>query len=849
MDRRSFLGAVGASALSSLLPVSVQRALAMAAPTGGPEVVEHVVILMQENRSFDHYYGSLRGVRGFNDPHALTFQSGRSVFHQPSAKTGDLKVGHPDGYVLPYAVDDHHMAGTPHGWSDGHAAWNQGRYDAWVPHKGTNTMSGYRREHLPFYYALSEAFTICDAYYCSEMGPTNPNRNHLWSGMIGYEPGTADRATGNAAYGNPDHTGYTWTTYAERLQSAGVSWRVYQEWDNFTDNSLEYFKTFVTVGEKALAHTGHRKVEAFYDALRAASPSSRQTMLDNLAKGVATLTPAERALYDAALHREPTGGLAAAFRADVENGRLPRVSWLVPNTAQSEHSSNGPANGAVLTHQLLDIIASDPAVWNKTVFLLNYDENDGFFDHMPPPAPPVVGDGSDGRTTVPNTDEIVSGTPIGLGARVPMLVISPWSRGGAVCSEVFDHTSVLRFLEHLTGIAEPNITPWRRAVCGDLMSTLDFATAVPAFPALPVPATSGGPRGTFRTPPARQAFPTQEPGVRPTRPLPYVLDVKARVTSSALWLDFADSGTAGAHFSVYANKFRTDGPWRYTVEAGKTLSDSFTAGTPTGAYDLTAFGPNGFVRRFAGNRATATATGAPNPEATLRYAPAEGRVYVKMTNSGQSACTVTITANNRPGGPWTYRLAAGESKEDSFTFAGVHHWYDLTATSRDGFLRRFAGHLETGAPSVSDPVMGSGPLRSTVAHASSQETSGENGAAANAVDGDPGTFWHTRWTGAPARPPHELRLDLGTAKTVTALTYLPRQDGVANGRIGRYEIAVSADGIRWTGGVSGTWADDTTRKTARLWPTRARYVRLRALSEAGHRGPWASAAEVTPLGY
>ncbi|MDQ3576746.1 MAG: phospholipase C, phosphocholine-specific [Actinomycetota bacterium] len=706
MDRRSFLGmTAGGAAAFALLPPSLRAAMATPARTGGLDMIEHVVILMQENRSFDHYFGALRGVRGFNDPHALTLSTGRSVLYQPAKVTDDLKVGHPDGHVLPYPVSDHHMAGTPHGWSDGHAAWNRGHYDAWVPNKQTNTMSGYRREQLPFYYALTEAFTICDAYHCSEMGPTNPNRNHLFSGMIGHEPGTSTRAIGNAPYGNPEHTGYTWTTYAERLQKAGVSWRLYQEWDNFTDNSLEYFEVFVDIGEKALAQTGYRKVEAFYDALRAASTATRNTMLSHLAKGVATLTPTERALYDGAMRRERSGGLADAFRADVEGDRLPAVSWLVPNTAESEHSTNGPGNGAVLTWTLLDILASKPEVWNKTVFLLTYDENDGFFDHMPPPVPPVVGDGSDGRSTVSTTGEIVSGMPIGLGARVPMIVVSPWTRGGAVCSQVFDHTSVLRFLERWTGVAEPNITPWRRAVCGDLTSTLDLDTAVPAFPLLPVAKPTSGPRGTFRTPPAKQAVPKQETGVRPTRPLPYHVTVTTRVTPGAVWLDFANTGTAGAHFAVYANRFRTDGPWQYTVEAGKTLSDSFVAGSPTGTYDLTAYGPNGFVRRFAGNHVTATGTGAANPEVVLRAAPTERRVYLRMTNTGRAACTVTVVVGNRSGGPSTYSVAPGATVEDHFRVDGTGNWYDLTATT-DGFLRRFAGQVETGKPSTTDPVIG-----------------------------------------------------------------------------------------------------------------------------------------------
>src|SRR5205085_5303921 len=102
----------------------------------------------------------------------------------------------------------------------------------------------------------------------------------------------------------------------------------------------------------------------------------------------------------------------------------------------------------------------------KTVLLPNFDENDGYFDHVPPPVPrtPAGGNGPDW----------FNGQPVGLGPRVPMIVVSPWTVGGYVSSEIFDHTSVLRFLERWTGVAEPNISDWRRALCGDLTSAFDF---------------------------------------------------------------------------------------------------------------------------------------------------------------------------------------------------------------------------------------------------------------------------------------------------------------------------------------------------------------------------------------
>ncbi|GLZ79929.1 non-hemolytic phospholipase C [Actinorhabdospora filicis] len=850
MDRRSFFrsatAATGAAAAFALLPDSLREALAAPAPTGGLDIIEHVVILMQENRSFDHYYGTMRGVRGFRDPAAISLPGGQPVYRQPNGT----------GYVLPYPVDDQFMQGTPHGWGDGHNAWNKGRHDQWVPNKGVRTMTTHLRSALPFYYQLADAFTICDAYHCSEMGPTNPNRFFLFSGMIGYEPGTTKRAIGNDSWQNPGHTGYTWKSYAERLEAAGRSWRVYQEWDNYGDNSLDYFASMLAVGKKALAYTGQSKLEYFYYALAKASKPDQDALLAKLDQGLATLTPAERSLYDRALHRVRPDQTVPAFAADVTAGRLPAVSWIVAPEKKSEHPDWGPNQGAEFTKGILDAIASKPDVWNKTVVFITYDENDGFFDHVPNPAPPLSS--SDGQSTVATTDEIYLDAPIGLGTRVPMLVVSPWSRGGNVCSEVFDHTSVLRFLEKWSGVAEPQITPWRRAVCGDLTGALDTTTSNVSYPALPTPVPTGGPMSTNPQPPAVQALPTQESGVKPARPLPYDLAVHGRVASDKFWLDFTNHGTTtAAHFYVHAANFRTDGPWRYTVEAGKSLSDYWQAGTPTGAYDLIVTGPNGFIRRFTGNRSTATTTGNANPEVTLRHAPAENKVYLKMTNAGQKACTLTITPNNRAGGPWTYQLQPGQSTEDYFTTGGTSGWYDLTATATgtaDAFLRRFAGHMENGTPSLTDPVMGSGKLAIANVTADSEETTSENGRATNATDGTTSTIWHTKWStgGTPPGPaplPHDIRMDLGAQKTVTAIQYTPRQDGSPNGRIGEYEIALSQDGTTWTTAATGTFTDDATVKTARTWPTTARYVRLRALTEAGARGPWTSAAEISALGW
>lgn len=803
-------GTAAAVAATGTLPKVLQDLLSVkVAPGATIDDVEHVVIFTQENRTFDHYFGTLRGVRGFADPTALRWQSGRSVFHQPTTL-------HPDGHMLPfrldttstYAVDISAPGGW--GWGGDQTMWNNGLHDKYCSARNPDLgMGHFTRPDLAFYHAMADSFTIGDHYFQSTFTSTNPNRLVLVSGSQGRS------VNGPSQVGNSG-TGFTWTTYAERLQAAGVSWKVYQEEDDFDDNLLEYFQTFIDA----------RPGNPLHDRGKATVPD-----------------------------------LATAFGDDIAAGRLPQVSWIVAPQALSEHADAHPPAGEDLTARLLAKLAAHPAVWAKTVFILNYDEGGGFFDHVPPPVPPVVGDGSDGASNVPWDKELhTDGKPIGLGLRVPIIVVSPWSRGGFVCSEVFDHTSVIRFLEKRFRVAEPNISPWRRAVCGDLTSMFDFAgTGTTAWPALPDTSrfveTAQYQTGAFPRPvvPATQALPQQEPGIRPARPLPYRLTVSARVTASQVWFDFTSGSGVGAHFYTVANRFRSPQAWRYTVAPNSTVSDYFSAGTPTGAYDYTIYGPNGFLRQFAGNRVTATSAGRANPEVTLRYAPTENRVYLKMVNSGTASCVVTIDANRyRTDGPWPHTVAPGATVEDYFTVTSSNHWYDLTATANtgDGFLRRFAGHMETGAASTSDPTIGrrttTGPLPAVVIGTDSQELSAERGHAVNAVDGDNSTRWHTRYSDPL---PHRIDLDLGTTRSVTGLQYLPRQDGAANGRIGRYEVYVSASATSWGSPVAtGTFADSAALKTVTFAAVNGRYVRLRAITEAGGRGPWTSAAQVTVTG-
>ncbi len=677
--RREFLKrAAGAAVGVAALPPAIAQALALPARrvTGTIQDVEHIVILMQENRSFDHYYGTLRGVRGYGDPRAITLPSGQPVWMQP---TRDGK-----GVVSPFHLDsDTSRAQTlfslDHSWKGSHARWKH--YDAWIPTKGPLTMGHFTRADLPFYYALADAFTICDAYHCSIFGPTNPNRLFLFSGTSGLSAGDDSRIvienppteTNDSSDPRNDakaFKGVGWTSYAERLQAAGVSWRVYQEWDNYGDNGLAYFTRFRGLAEDS----------ALYQRGRAWAAGSTEAN-----------AKASEGEY-----------LVAEFAADVAADRLPQVSWIVPPYKLCEHPEASPARGEYLTARLIAALASNSEVWAKTAFILNYDENDGFFDHVPPIIP--TAGSAQGKSTVDAAGEVYHGEPVGLGPRVPAIVVSPWTKGGYVNSQVFDHTSVIRFIETRFGVVEPNISPWRRTVTGDLTSVFDFATPnrhslrplpsaadLPAVPdaelakKLPLPKAPAGAR----------ALPRQEPGQRPARALPYDFDVSARVRLEGLAVTISNTGEAGAGFILYA----TGGePRFYTVEAGRSLVDVIPLGAA--AYDFDLHGPNGFLRGFSGAPTDSLAVDA-------RFDAVRGRLAMTFNNAGDAPVTMSVASNAYLSVP-TERVYVQPRAQivRAWDVASSRHWYDFNVSTSSGFARRIAGHGEDGRPSVSDPNFG-----------------------------------------------------------------------------------------------------------------------------------------------
>ncbi|MER5889812.1 phospholipase C, phosphocholine-specific [Streptomyces sp. NPDC001941] len=680
-------GALGAAAAGSFLPPSLQQAMAAPVASGGLRAIKHVVVLMQENRSFDHYFGSLRGVRGFGDRNAIELPSGKPVFEQP----GPLGTT-----VLPFPVrgaaetqkkDLQYIGALDHSWSGGAKAWSGGWMNNWVSAKSAATMAYYDRRDIPLHYELADTFTICDAYHSSVHTSTSPNRNHLWSGKTGFEA-NGKRAVGNDAYDEGSHPGYDWGTYAERLEKAGRSWKTYTEWENFTDNQIEFFTTFKAIARKALAKTGgHTYMESFYAAVRDTEDTAeRERLLGLLDEGVAALTKRERSLFERGLRRVPTGTLADEFAKDVAAGTLPEVSYLVPSALDSEHPSvSSPVHSATIVYKVLDALGRHPDVWRHTAVLINYDENDGFFDHVPPPvAPPEV------------AEEQWEGKPTGLGVRVPLLVVSPWTVGGHVCSEVFDHTSVIRFLERWTGVREPNISTWRRTVTGDLTSAFDFQRGR-RQPEVDGPAAIPPFSGRWQPkPPAVQRMPEQEPGTRPARPLPYQPDADGRLDGSSLVVSLRNTGAASAHFALYPYAKEFAAPQHKDVRGKAQWRVPLTEQ----AYRFTITGPNGFRREFAG----APGAGA---ELASHIDHHDRDLHLTLRNTGRQTLTFTV----RPLGyvdeedlaDWTreIKVKPGRSRTIVHSAADAHGWYDVEVTAPGGFRRRLMGHVENGRPSVS----------------------------------------------------------------------------------------------------------------------------------------------------
>ncbi|MBE7171901.1 MAG: phospholipase C, phosphocholine-specific [Williamsia sp.] len=816
----------GSTGLHFSLPASIQKALSID-PTPGSSYLdaEHIVFLMQENRSFDHCYGTLQGVRGFNDPRAITLPNNNPVWLQTDA-TGKT--------YAPFPLDIKNTRATwigslPHSWTNQVDARNEGRYDRWLDVKKSGhpaysamplTMGYYTRQDLPFYYALADAFTICDQHFCSSLTGTTPNRLYFWSGTIRAE----QREDSKANVWNEDadyDTMVNWKTYPERLEENGVSWKVYQndlsvpggytdEQDawmaNFGDNPLEYFTQYhvklspryirYLQGQLASLPAQIRELEEkireaatqkeagelgkkLADKKKALQRISEESLIYTTEKYNA-LSPHEKSLHEKAFcnnqqdplfyklttlhYREggeertvtvPAGDVLHQFREDVSKGRLPTVSWLVAPENFSDHPSSA-WYGAWYISEVLDILTKNPDVWKKTIFVLTYDENDGYFDHVPPfvapdPRRPETGKTSPGidarvEYVTMEQEEHKAGSapqhrrqsPIGLGYRVPLVIASPWSRGGWVNSQVFDHTSSLQFLEKFlekkTGkkIIESSISSWRRAVCGDLSSVFRPYDDTPIdkpvqvmrdaflesihqakFKALPAAYRELTPTDLAQIstqPLLSPLMPRQEKGTRPSCALPYELYADMLVDADRAGIEIImktsnqqfGKSAAGSAFAIYApgmHKGEKGRSWQYATAAGEHVRDKWRVSDfEKGNYHLRVYGPNGFFREFRGSQHH------PAIQVTCTY---DGeKALVKIDQPGSQRIEV-VDNIYKAGKPEKLHEAAGKTTLQIGTDKSGG-WYDFSIkiSGVDLFERRYAGRVETGKPATSDPAMG-----------------------------------------------------------------------------------------------------------------------------------------------
>ncbi len=494
LTRRGLLAGAGTlTALAATSPPSAATHRAEAAAANADlGRLDHLIFVMLENRSYDHYFGAYPRGRGFSD-HARG-QLGAFSQADPTNLTAA-----PLGRRLPFHVSLAHGAGgclsdLATDWDCSHLAWNSGAMDGFVsahslpqfdgPTLGAQTMGYYTRSDLPFHYALADRFTLCDHYFSSVLGSTHANRAMAMSGSVDPDGVAGGPLITNAT--SPDQLlSMTWTTAPEVLSGAGVDWRVYsprarrfdpsQPTLDFGDNVLALFRAYATPGSDL--------------AQRAFS----STYPDD-------------------------------FFTDLRAGRLPQVSWILAPPGYDEHPPAPSVLGAAFLSKLLGALTSRPALWSRTAIFLTWDEAGGFFDHVAPPTAPPGTAQEWLASAPPGTSGAVAG-PIGLGFRVPMLILSPLSRGGRLLTGTFDHTSMLRLLERRFLVRFPGISPWRRATVGDLSSA--FRAAKPDLSALKLPSSAGaiatarhegctGPQTAGAAvpaapypPPARQSMPSQ----------------------------------------------------------------------------------------------------------------------------------------------------------------------------------------------------------------------------------------------------------------------------------------------------------------------------------------------------
>jgi phospholipase C len=438
--RRQFISSAAAGAgglaLWSLLPGGAAGPLATAAAAGLSDLawwpsnnkIKHVVILCQENRSFDHYYGAFASLLGSGNDTALGFSPGALTYYNSSGTA-----------YQPYHLTQFCNQDPDHSWEGSHNKWDSGAMDGWITDEGGSTIAiGYFEpaDHI-YDLQLAQAFTICDHYFCSEIGPTLPNRLYLWTGTSGWNYLAPTATADSLPYNNPSLTAVppvlSWQTMPDVLEAAGLPWKCYSVADGSIPSAIGAFNPLIFFSQ-------------FQD--------------DPTRLALATSDFSE-------------------FIADLAAGTLPAVSWIVTEAVVSEHPPAPPDMGQLLVSRVVQELMASSA-WSSTALFVTYDEGGGFFEHVPPTILESV------PAALPD-----AGMAVGPAFRVPLTIVSPWAPANTVFKGTLDHTSILQFIERTfstatTPLTLSTIAPARRGL-SDLTQAFDF-TQQPNVPSLPTPA-------------------------------------------------------------------------------------------------------------------------------------------------------------------------------------------------------------------------------------------------------------------------------------------------------------------------------------------------------------------------
>ncbi|OOF95290.1 hypothetical protein ASPCADRAFT_5820 [Aspergillus carbonarius ITEM 5010] len=431
---------------------------------GSLQDIKHVVIFMQENRSWNSYFGTMAGVRGFNDPNVQVNPDGLPVWYQQV----DPDMSNDTTTLLPWYLGYKGgnltdaiqcMAAGNNGYEDSQASLNGGLNNHWARNNTPWSWGYFKRDDIPIHYAIAEGWTAGDMYQESQITSTNPNRVTLVSGSVNVPGGPQNPDQGGVYIDNnvtPGCDSYNincyplkWKTIFEVYEDAGVSWQVFQDKDNFDDNPLARFEQFQSasssspLAEKGMAYVG---LDTFYEA--------------------------------------------------AANGTLPEISFIVGPAELSEHPPYMPKDGAWLQKKVVDAVTSSPQ-YSSTLLMISYDESGGYGDHVIPFHSP---EGTPGEW-MEDPYGIFGKLYVGPGLRVPFYMVSPWTRGNRVFTERADHNSQILFLEQwLTArgyenVQTPEMVHWRREHMSNLVSALDLDhpdTSIPKLPEAEEPEMSSG---------------------------------------------------------------------------------------------------------------------------------------------------------------------------------------------------------------------------------------------------------------------------------------------------------------------------------------------------------------------